>query len=278
MLLHIAGLVIDFRLPWFECINLSDFHGFERGECQRVDLSIAFRSVDMIEESGSLLLEERNLCWRNCNDHTKVVLRENDGVTPYAILHANKGWNAVEIHARKFASITGLLKTMGEISFRTALLFHDGLVVHASAIAWQGRGIIFSAPTGTGKTTQANLWKQYHGAIVLNGDRPALRLHRDMPMVYGTPWSGSSPDFQNACRPLSAIVLLEKGTKNQIRELPPHEAISRLAARCFLPYWDPVLMDLALSNLERIVQAVPVSLLQCRPDRYSVELVCQWIK
>lgn len=276
--LRIAGLGIDFCVPRNAGIDLAEFQSFERRGYQVADLHIKFQAVDSMAESGKILMEEENMCWRNSNGHTELVLWEDDGVTPHAILSANKGWNMLEIYARTSASAAGLLKTLGEISFRTALLFHEGLVVHASAIAWEGRGIIFSAPTETGKTTQANMWKQYLGATILNGDRPALRIQGTMPVVYGTPWSGSAPEFQNAWAPLSAVVLLEQGAQNQVRDLLPHEAASRLATRCFLPYWDRDLMEMALSNLERIVQEVPVSLLQCRPDREAVEMVRQWVK
>ena len=59
----------------------------------------------------------------------------------------------------------------------------------ASFIRWQGRGILFSAPSGTGKSTQANLWVQHQGAEVINGDRAALRQVGGRWQAFGLPYA-----------------------------------------------------------------------------------------
>ena len=84
----------------------------------------------------------------------------------------------------------------GEVLFRTSLLCCDGIVIHSSAIELDGNGILFSAPSGTGKSTQANLWREHKGAVVLNGDRPALRTLDGSVYVYGTLWSGVLAGFK----------------------------------------------------------------------------------
>jgi len=165
----------------------------------------------------------------------------------------------------------------GEMLFRAAILHHNGIMIHSSAIAYRGCGIVFSAPAGTGKSTQADLWREHLGATVLNGDRAAIRLINDIPYVYGPNWSGSSLDRLNKKAPLKAIVMLEQAKTNEIRELTHAEAVRYLLPRCYMQTGVASQIELALENLESILAAVPVYLLKCLPDREAVELTCKII-
>lgn len=171
-----------------------------------------------------------------------------------------------------------IIGPFGEIIFRNRILFHQGLVLHAAAIEWEEQGILFCGPSGMGKTTQAELWKKYKGAKMINADRPALRIIGNTPYVYGTLWNGSSKRYKNKSVPLNAIVMLEQAVNNVVTGLEGREAARMLLPRCFLPYYQPEIMDLALSNLENIIALVPVYHLKCRPDKEAVELVYQCLK
>lgn len=166
------------------------------------------------------------------------------------------------------------------IIFRYSLLHHEGIVIHASTIDWNGKGIIFSAPSGTGKSTHVKLWQEFFGdqVIVLNDDTPAVRFKDGKPYVFGTPWSGTSNIHCNQAAPLSAIFLLEQAPQNSLQQLKPIEAIQGLMPRVFFPYYDAEMMNTALIIFEKIVSSVPVFLLKCRPDKEAVELVYQWMK
>jgi hypothetical protein len=278
VILNIAGIRIDLQILSNEQVDLSMFSLFQVNVQEAPDLQVSFGTVRQISCAGRQLFYERDLYWSENGEFTEVALWEKDKIAPIARLRANKKWDQIEIRIAPSAYPQYILKTLGEIAFRTSILFHSGLVVHAAAIEWQGLGIIFSAPAGTGKTTQANLWRDYCGAVVLNGDRPALRVLEGKTYVYGTPWSGSMPDFLNRKAPLTAVVLVKQAGANRLRELTLPEAVGLLAPRCFLPYWDRQLMDMALSNLSRVIAGTPVYLLECLPDRGAVELVRQRVK
>lgn len=160
------------------------------------------------------------------------------------------------------------------VAFRNALISFDGIVIHASSIECEGRGILFSAPAGTGKSTHAGLWKKYKaGANILNDDSPALRIKGERVYIYGTPWSGSTDRFTNSSAPLAAFIILEQGSENSIRRLSPREAVTRIIPRCFLPYVDNSLMEKAMVNIETMIKLTPAYLLRCLPDKDAVELV-----
>lgn len=166
------------------------------------------------------------------------------------------------------------------VLFRNHILYHEGIVIHASSLAWKGKGIMFSAPSGTGKSTHARLWQDCFGpeVLMLNDDTPAVRFRDGKPYIFGTPWSGSSVNYCNSRAPLTAIVLLEQAPGNSIRELSTHETVSMMMPRVFLPYFDQKMMHKACDIFERLVSCVPVYLLKCRPDREAVELVSKWVE
>ncbi len=164
--------------------------------------------------------------------------------------------------------------------FRYNLLNSGGIVMHASSIAWQGKGILFTAPSGTGKSTHVRLWETYLGEAVrvVNDDTPAIRFEDGKPVLCGTPWSGSSDKFANMEVPIKAIVALSQAPENSIRKLEVYEALPMIMPRCFLPYFDGELMKKAYTAIEKIINRVPVYHLKCRPDKEAMELVYQCVK
>ena len=160
------------------------------------------------------------------------------------------------------------------IGMETLFLRRNCLMLHAAFIRWQGKGILFTAPSGTGKSTQAELWEKYEGADILNGDRAAVR--RDESgcwQAYGLPYAGSSGIYRNEKAPLSAAVVLRQAEENRIRRLGMLEIIQKLYPETTVHQWEPDFIEKALTLLTELAGEVPVYLLECRPDRGAVEAV-----
>lgn len=153
------------------------------------------------------------------------------------------------------------------------LAVHQGLQIHSSAIAWEKRGIIFAAPSGTGKSTHVHLWQEQYDIRILDGDVSACRVLNGAPTVYGLPWCGTSGEFCNDRAPLNAIVFLEQSAENNIIRLEKAEAMMRLISNSFLPFWSERLMTHVLDTAQSLVNLVDCYLLQCRPDSQSVKLI-----
>jgi hypothetical protein len=248
------------------------------------DLRIVIKPVERIIQP---IIEENNidgLYWsRNqCFQQNSFFLKRTRTERVRSILNVNFDFNeALLQHVIPLEkSSTTMMYNLNEDSlfrvlFRFKVLFHQGIVLHSSAIKYHDQAILFTAPSGTGKTTMGHLWKQHKDAVILNGESPAIRMIGDHPVVFGTPWSGSKPEFVNDSAPLKAIVVLEQAPENKIRKLDAYEYLSRVLPRVYLPYFDESLMNRALKNFEMIVESVPVYLLQCRPDQEAVELVHQ---
>jgi hypothetical protein len=256
---------------------------FLSNETKQFGLKVSLGYSNNFQLPGNAQIIDDMLYWSNGDkrdDEITIAICDPETNQVNDHLKVNKEWDNAVITSRstKKGVLYPFYESLGEIIFRNCLLFHHGIVIHAAAIECDGLGLLFSAPSGTGKTTQANLWKKYKKAKIINADRPAIRVIGSEPFVYGTLWNGSSKKCSNRSVPLSAIVLLEQWEDNVICKLEKKEAIERLMPRCFLPYYQEDIMNLALDNIEQIINQTPVYLLKCRPDLEAVELVYQCVK
>jgi hypothetical protein len=149
----------------------------------------------------------------------------------------------------------------------------DGLLLHSSTIIWNGMGIAFSGPSGTGKTTHTRLWRKLYDVKILDGDVAALRIKNGSVYAYGLPWCGTSGEFMNERVPLRSIVFLQQAGTNKIKKLDFQEAFMRLIARCFLQPYDEIMMGKYLDIAQKIAAISDCFLLECLPDENAVELV-----
>lgn len=141
---------------------------------------------------------------------------------------------------------------------------------HAAYTGTPQGAILFSAPSQTGKSTQAALWAQHRGAEVLNGDKAAVRLD-GAPTVHGVPFSGTSGICRNVSMPLRCIVLLSQAPENRIRRLGPSEALALLPQNAFADASVREEWQRTLSLLLDLIAAAPVYALACTPDVRAVE-------
>lgn len=152
--------------------------------------------------------------------------------------------------------------------FSVALLAHSGLHLHASAVELDGKAYLFSAPSGTGKSTHTRLWQQVFGerAQVFNDDKPALRYLDGRWYAYGTPWCGKDGINQNVKVPLAGICFLKQAKENRIRRLGTPEAVQNLLWQTIHRFRSVENMDRALAMVDALVRRIPVFELENRPE------------
>ena len=114
------------------------------------------------------------------------------------------------------------------------MLNYDTWLMHGSAVAVGNEAFLFTAPSGTGKTTHTQLWlEQVPGAFVVNGDKPLLRMRDGICEACGTPWSGKENMNRNVIVPLHAICFLNRGEENRIDEISFREAAPLLLQQSY---------------------------------------------
>ena len=116
------------------------------------------------------------------------------------------------------------------------LVEYGVLLMHGSALAMDGEGYIFTAKSGTGKSTHARLWRERFGSRVemINDDKPMLRIENGSVMVYGTPWNGKHRLGVNDRAPLKAVIHLTRDTKNHINPIAGREAFALIYRQAYV--------------------------------------------
>jgi len=120
----------------------------------------------------------------------------------------------------------GYLETLAVYRKLTEQLLHYGiLLMHGSVVAVDGEGYLFTAKSGTGKSTHTALWMKQFGerAMMINDDKPLLEITKDGLWVYGTPWDGKHHRSTNTKVPLKAICAVNRSEQNEIRKAEPRE-------------------------------------------------------
>ncbi len=161
----------------------------------------------------------------------------------------------------------------GAVCVEYVLSMYSGFVLHSSFVSWNNYGILFSAPSGTGKSTQASLWEKYEQAEILNGDRTALRFTDNAWYAYGMPYAGSSAIYRNESRLIAAIVVLDQGPENILEKMNKIQAYRAIYSQLTLHPWDTAFMERVLGYLNTLIEHIPVYHLTCRPDKGAVELL-----
>ena len=146
-----------------------------------------------------------------------------------------------------------------------------GFVFHCSCVCVKDKAILFTAPSGVGKSTQAELWRSLREGRIINGDRGVIRCLEDGIYASGLPFAGSSEYCLNAQLPLAAVVYLGQAPVTTIRRLRGYEAFARIWEGCSVNLWDPEDMHRVSAMVEQVASGVPVFHLNCTPDESAVE-------
>ena len=151
--------------------------------------------------------------------------------------------------------------------FAEALFDRDILMVHGSAVALDGEGFLFTADCGTGKSTHTRFWREIFGdrAVMVNDDKPLLRVKDGQVTVYGTPWNGKHRLGNNISVPLKALCILERGEKNTIEKVDAANVLPLLMQQ-INRMSDPVKMFQTMDLLGQLLKCVPIYRLKCNMD------------
>ena len=156
------------------------------------------------------------------------------------------------------------------------LIAYNTLLFHGSVVAVDGAGYLFTAPSGTGKSTHTRLWRQMLGdkAVMINDDKPFLRITKDCVLAYGSPWNGKHRLDTNTNVVLKAICILERGKENHIRQIPAREALPALFEQSHRPN-DPKQMPRYMDLLDALAKDVTFFHMNCNVDPEAARMSYQ---
>lgn len=158
-------------------------------------------------------------------------------------------------------------------SLERHMIKKESIILHCSYIVYKDKAILFSGPSGIGKSTQANLWEKYNKAKIINGDRALLVKGYDGWYVYGWPMCGSSKICLNEKNKLGAIVFLGKSKENQILKLGKIDIIKNIISQTTINYWNEDFVSKAITLMDNIANNIDVYKLVCTPDINAVNIL-----
>lgn len=143
------------------------------------------------------------------------------------------------------------------------------ILFHGSAVAVDGAGYLFTAKSGTGKSTHTRLWREHFGerAVMVNDDNPFLQITENGVFIYGTPWNGKHHLSSNISVPLKAICILNRGVENKICPITKSEAYPMLLQQTHRPM-NTEKMQSVFTLLDKMCKHLKLYRLECNmnPD------------
>lgn len=211
--------------------------------------------------------------WAECRSLERQALRT------YAVLHLNLDRpNQMSLQILQPDCSFTMDHVLSGMMMESLMLARGRAILHASAIELHGRAILFTAPSGTGKSTQARLWQQYRHTEILNGDKILLRQKNGVYMACGLPYAGTSGISRNDTLPIGAVVLLRQGRENCLEPAQPLQAVKNLLSQICLQPWRREDISSALTIAQQLAAALPVYHLSCLPDESAVQCLEEALK
>lgn len=173
-----------------------------------------------------------------------------------------------------YLELTAVQRKIAEALFR-----FNTILFHGSVIAVDGAAYLFTAKSGTGKSTHTRLWRELLGerAVMVNDDKPFLKITEEGVIAYGSPWNGKHRLGSNIAVPLKAICILERADINHIQAIPPKYALTTLIQQSSRPM-DGALMGKYMELIDGLSRKVNFYRMGCNMEldaaRMAYEMMC----
>lgn len=250
---------------------------------EKPDYSAVFLETDQLSAFSETVLHVDS-CYRVHPDGKGGYLRSffdaPRDYSPYAVAqydHTN-GRIQIDCLPKGAHCVSELHNSFFHIGFEAILIHKERLCFHAACVDAELGGILFSGPSGIGKSTQADLWNSCRGAKHINGDRPILSKEQRGWRAWGSPYAGSSGCHVNESCPVTAIVMLRQSPSCRIRRLTAAEAFRAVWSGLTMYSWDKWFVEKAFDLTMELIKTVPIFEFCCTPDQAAVEFLEQELR
>lgn len=156
--------------------------------------------------------------------------------------------------------------------------FRDAFLMHSSVVALHGEAYVFTAKSGTGKSTHSRLWlAHFPEAEIVNGDKPLFKKTDGAFYAYGTPWCGKENWGKNDRARIKAVCFLSQAKENSIAPMTKKEVISRIFEQVYLPA-SPEGAERVMTLLDEFVSTVNFYHLHCNISDEAVGIAYEAMK
>lgn len=157
--------------------------------------------------------------------------------------------------------------------FCEKVLDYGVVLCHGSVVEYNGNAYMFTAPSGTGKSTHARMWREHFGedVIMINDDKPLLKFKEDGVYAYGTPWDGKHHLSTNRCAKLAGICFLHQADENNIDRIGAEKSVDLLMNQIYRPRSPEGLLK-TLDYVDRLMKEVPMFSMGCTISEDAAEI------
>lgn len=251
------------------------FLPFEK-ETDKPDYTVMFREAGALPPISDTVIHGDE-CYRVHPDgkggYVRSFFDAPRDFTPYALAqydHAN-GRIQIDYLSKGAHCVSEMHNSFFHLGFESILIHRNRLCLHAACVDTPLGGLLFSGPSGIGKSTQAELWMKYRGAEQINGDRPILSRDETGWLAWGSPYAGSSRCHVNKSCPVSAIIMVQQAKTCHLQRLALPEAFRAVWSGLTMHSWDKTCVEKALDLATELIGTVPVFRFGCTPDLAAVE-------
>lgn len=268
-----AGCEICLDIP--DSIGFSNEHRLQNFRVDQVDSAWVyhFEAVDSLQQpEGKLIANTGGMRVYSSDSGSVRYLGSvaEDWKNGYIRIMGQGKEQFVQIIRSEMTDNLGCHTVLNVLGFEHLAASAGGFVFHCSFIEYKGCAILFTAPSGTGKSTQADLWNKFRGASIINGDRAVVRIYGDAVTADGIPYSGSSEYSENRSLPIRAIVYLQQAPKNAVKLVSGYEAFARIWEGVSVNTWDKQDLEAVSAIVAHVAEKVPMYVLSCTPDENAV--------
>lgn len=275
--LEIAGIPIRMRtelsLPWEKA-----FLPFRSSNAAPPQYTAVYRQVERLPAIPDKILWAGS-CERAHPDGKGSYIRSffdpTRDMEPYAVGTYDYPHGEITIdyleHGRIYVS--EMSNSFFHLGIEALLLQEQKFCFHSACVETPVGGLLFSGPSGIGKSTQADLWCNCRNASMINGDRPIIGKSGNQWLAWGSPYAGSSHYYVNRSCPIAAVIMLKQAPQCSLRHLPLSEGFRRIYSGLTIYSWNAAFAGAAFDFAVEFASEIPVYVFSCTPDEEAVDFL-----
>lgn len=260
--LDFSGIILCIESP-FE-LNATDKPKLFTTDDLTPTVRVKVTFSDSISDAKGDTWTENGITW-----HCLKNMPMQGKLLPYAHVGYSQG-NVELIMHENYRSVTDVSMVLRTMDLNHILLQSDAFVLHASYVIYKGKALIFTAPSGVGKSTQAMLWEKYRGAEIINGDRCLIRKTENGFVAGGMYYSGTSEYCINRTAAIDALVLLRQSKQSTAKGGQGIGAFRHIFKECTHKTCFPEDTAKAAQLVADLTESICIAELACLPDETAV--------
>ena len=276
--LKIAGLTVT--LSGAERFFSKDFDSFESNIPNETIPDLCLNIYEFYppdNEYGNMILHSDELCIYEQKDTYTLMFPKQPAIKQVVMLKDGSKADFYCLPPYSPTFTNDIFHAIRFVFLYTAQA-HNIFAIHSASILYRDKAWLFTGPSGTGKSTHTNLWKELYNTPIINGDLNLLEITKDgLAVVHGLPWCGTSGISDTKSYPLGGVVILKQDKNNRILELSPVKQTLGIMHRLISPVWTSQQLITNLNFSEKLSSKIMICRLYCTKDDEAAKVMRQKI-